>query len=294
MVNVYIAHYPIHFKNRNCSAATLLCLVITVLLALLPLILAIATNNFIIREKVAYEQPDVKFTNEFIAEALIGTTVKQYSTVENINKEYSSLIQNPQLTVTPFDRNDDLKAETLTLEFEFFHLSTEQVKGLNLLFYLQYTLGGEINTQFKTLVYKSLTAPLDGGIQYAQMRGDLDLKQKNPVAEGTIKRELYNTTLEDDFNDYGIRGILDLYVSRNQTTEYTAEPIITSMPANAKTTSTKVKMIIDVPLIQPVWHYTSVIQVLKLAWIEFFALFIPIYFILYVWLYGFFVKSNVA
>ena len=146
----------------------------------------------------------------------------------------------------------------------------------------------------KTAVYQSLSAPTGQGIQYAQMRGDLELKQKNPLALGTIKRELYETTLEDDFNNYGIRGILDLYVERNQTTEYRAEPVITSMAASNGQTKTKVKVVIDVPMVQPVWYFTSVLQVMKFAWIEYFAIFIPIYFVLYVGMYGFFVKSNVA
>jgi len=271
-------------------------IVIGILLFLLPLILAFATNNFIVREAVLYGQPDVKFTNEFIAEALLSTgattsnIVKQFSTVANINNKYSNPISNPQLSVNPYDRNGDLKAEKLTLEFEFLHLSTENVKALNILFYLQYTIDGEINTQFKTVVYKSFSAPSNGGIVNVKMRGDLELNQKNPLAVGTIKRELYSTSLEDDFNNYGIPGILDRITLRNQTTVYNAEPIINSFTGGTKT---KIVMDINIPLIQETLYFTSVLQMLKLAWIEYFALLIPIYVILYLWIYGFIVKSKV-
>ena len=263
------------------------------LLFLLPLILALATNNFIKREAIHYGQPDVKFTNELIIEALIndGTinTVKQFSTIADINTAFTNKIENPQLSVLPYDRNGDLKAEDLTLEFEFFHQTTESVKSINILFELQYYIGNDINTQFKTLVYKTINAPSGGQISFARFRGDLILKQKNPIAEGTTKRELYNTTLKDDYNNDGISGMLSKYVMRNQTTEYKAEPLVSSLSG---TSSTKIIMDIRIPAYESIWYYPSVLQVIKTTWIEYFALLIPIYFILYVWMYGFIVKSG--
>lgn len=260
----------------------------------LPLILAIATNNFILNESIYYEQPSVHFTNEFLVEALVndGTidSVKQFSTVANINKRFANKLTNPRLSVKAVNINDDLRSDRLDIEFKFFHLNTESIKSMNILFYLQYYVGNEINTQFKTLVYKSLNAASGGNIAFATMKGELNLLQKNPMAEGTIKRELYNSKLEDDYFTYGIRGLLDRYNMRNQTTEYNAEPIISSY---GSTTETKVVMSVVVPNYESILYTASVLEIVKYAWIQYLALLIPIYFLLYVWLYGFIVKSNV-
>lgn len=261
---------------------------------ILPLILAIATHGFIVRESVYYEQPTVKFTNEMIVEALVndGTidSVKQFSTVANINNRFSSVLTAPELSVLSYDANDDRRNEKLDINLKFSKATTDSVKSLHILFYLQYYIGNEVNTQFKTLVYLELNAINGGNIAYAFSKGNLKLQQKNPIAEGTIKRELYSSTLEADYLNYGIDGILDRYNIRNQTTEYDANPIVSTYGATDKT---EVQITVVVPSLESVWYFTSILEVVKHAWIEYLAFFIPIFFILYVWLYGFVVKANV-
>lgn len=229
-----------------------------------------------------------------IVEALIndGTKdiVRQYSTVANINNEYKNKLTNPQLSINSLDYNGDQRPERIDIDFEFVYAATETVKAVNVLFYLQYYVSNEINTQFKTMVYKSINAPNGGNLAYAQMNGDLRLVQKNFMAQGTIKRELYSSTLESDYFNYGIQGILDRYNTRNQTTVYDANPSVHSF---SSTTSTQILMQVRIPTYQPIMYYTSVLEILKNAWIEYFALLIPIYMILYIWLYGFIVKTNV-
>lgn len=258
------------------------------------MLLVIATNNFVKRQSVYYEQPNVKFTNELIVEALVNDgivdAVKQFSTVENINTEFTTLITNPQLSVNSYNQNDDLKNERIEIEFEMAKLSTDTVKSLHFLFYLQYYIGNEINTQMKTVVYVEIDAPNGANIGYTQMKGELKLVQKNPIAEGTIKRSLYDSTLEDDYFSYGISGILDRYSYRNQTTTFKASPIVTTY---GSTTSTKVKLILVVPTVESIWYYTSVLELVKYAWIQYLAIFIPVYYILYILLFGFVVKNNV-
>jgi hypothetical protein len=246
------------------------------------------------RQDVYYEQPTVKFTNEFIVEALINDgakdVVRQYSTVANINKEYTNKLTNPQLSVKSLDYNGDSRPERIDIDFEFVLATSETVKAVNVLFYLQYYISDEINTQFKTMVYKSINAPNGGNLAYAQMKGDLRLVQKNFLAEGTIMRQLYNSTLESDYDNYGIQGIIDRYNVRNQTTMFDARPSVLSFTTAS---STQILMQLEIPTYQAIWYYTSVLEIIKFAWIQYFALLIPIYTILYVWLYGFIVKTNV-
>lgn len=271
---------------------------ITVFLVIvLPFMAAWSTHRFFVREMVDYVQPEVKFTNEMIVEALTnpGTAnavdvVKQFSTIQDLNDQFPTLLTSPKLSVDSFDENSDLRNENLKIEFKFDHLSDEKIKSLHILFYLQYYIGGDINAQFKTLCYVELNAPTGGSIGGTIMKGPLELKQKSPIATGTIKRSLYATTLEDDYLNYGIQGLLDLYNARNQTTVFDAAPLVHPYGLN---TETKIELNLQIPTSQRVLYYASGFQVFKNAWVQYFTLLVPIYYLLYVLIYGYIVKSNI-
>lgn len=230
-----------------------------------------------------------------IVEALINDgkidSVKQFSTVQNIQNRFASTLPAPQLSVENYDRNGDLRNERILINFDFSHATTETVKSLHILFYLQYYIGNEINTQFKTLVYLSLDASNGDNIETVKSKGRLNLLQKSPIEVGTIKRELYSSTLEDDYFGYGIQGILKMYSTRNLTTEFDAYTAIEpALPA--KSTQTNVELTIDIPMFQKVWYFSTLMQVAKYAWMQYFAFIVPCYFVLYVWIFGRLAKAK--
>lgn len=294
MPRIYTSNFPIEIKNKWYTDSSFFWGLVILLTLVLPALLAAATNDFLLLESIVYEQPNVKFTNEMIVEVLMndGTTDKvyQYSTIQNINNKFSNKLTAPRLSVNNIDDNNDYLNENIEIELKFAKTSNDFVKSIHVLFYLQYFLGEEINTQFKTLVYKQIDSANGKNITFARMKGPLVLKQKNPVAPGTMKREVYNSELEDDYLNYGINGIIDLFQMRNQTVKYNAQPLVTTYGI---TTETKLRMDIQIPTIETVNYASSALQVLKGAWIQYLAFFIPIYVILYVFLYGFVVKSNV-
>ena len=221
-----------------------------------------------------------------IVEALIndGTidSVKQFSSVQNIQNRFTSLLSSPQLSVESYDSNGDLRNEMIKITFDFNHATTETVKSLHILFYLQYYIGNEINAQFKTLLYLTLDASNGDNISVVKSKGRLNLVQKSPIEVGTIKRELYSSTLENDYFNYGIQGILDLYSTRNITTEYDAfTSIVPALPA--KSTTTNVELTIEIPTYQKIWYFTTILQMSKYAWMQYFAFIIPFYFVFGYW-----------
>lgn len=258
--------------------------------------LAIATYDFVVLEGTYYGQPQVLFTNEMIVEALVEDStgldkVYQFSTIQDLQNKFSNKISSPKLSVISIDENNDLRNENIQIEFKFDKsATTDTVKSLHILFYLRYFIADEVNTQLKTLVYLELDAPNGDNLALARMKGPLKLKQKNPIAPGTMKREIYDSALKDDFLQYGIQGIIDLYQLRNQTTVFDAKPLIHSF---SSTTETKLSMDIQIPTIENIIYWSSTLQTLKIAWIQYLAFLLPIYFILYIVLYGFVVKSNV-
>lgn len=258
-----------------------------------PFVIALYTYDFFKTREVMYIQPDVKFTNEMIVEALIndGTVDKvyQFSTVQNINNRFSNLLTAPRLSVNSKDYNSDLLNDDIEIEFKFTTTSAMTVKSVHILFYLQYYIGDDVNAQMKTLVYKEFDASNGNNLRNVRLKGPLKLYQKNPIAPGTMKRELYNSQLEDDYLQYGIMDILDLYQMRNQTTKLNAQPLISSY---GSTTETKITMNIEIPTVESVDYYPSALQVLKRAWVQYLGILIPIYFILYVFIYGNIVKRR--
>ena len=294
MPKIYTNNFPIFHRNKWYTDSACFWFLVCMLTLTLPMLLAIATNGFIRLESIQYDQPNVKFTNEMIVEALVndGTVdqVYQYSTIQDLNNKFTRQLTAPSLSVNNIDHNTDNLNENIDIDFKFTTTAAETVKSVHILMYLQYYVGDEINTQLKTMVYKELNAAQGQGLTYARMKGPLRLEQKNPLAPGTMKREVYNTALEDDFESYGISGIVDMFQLRNQTVEFEADPLISSFGSS---TQTKITMDMEIPTIESISYYPSVLEVLKNTWIQYLAFFIPIYFVLYIFMYGFVVKSNV-
>ncbi len=84
--------------------------------------------------------PKVDYINEFYAIANVGGTIKEYSSVTEINQLVETQLDSVSLHVNKEDANNDLVPEGFRVRFSFNRLAAEKVTSLSLIMNLEYTL----------------------------------------------------------------------------------------------------------------------------------------------------------
>ena len=132
--------------------------------------------------------------------ATIDSEIREFSTVADIQSKIGTPISGPTLNVEVLDDNNDMKPEEIEINFSFKKGAAETVHSLNILTNLDYQLINIVNTEMKTLIFLPFESPSTSqGIASASLTSTLELKQKHPLATGSITRNLYDESMLDLF-----------------------------------------------------------------------------------------------
>jgi hypothetical protein len=134
---------------------------------------------------------------------------------------------------------------------------------------------------------------LDSGAKNIKLNGDIELVQKSPIISTTITSQLYNyenpfydidTKLNSPFDFY---YYYNKYKNLNYTLKYNYEK-------NEQDSSDKlgINIEINIPKLQRVFYIQSIFETIKYAWMQYFYIFLPIYFVLYI-LFKFIIQNNI-
>ena len=159
--------------------------------------------------------------------------------------------------------------------------------AISFLINLEYEMEEIVNTKFKTLIYVPLVST--SGIAQASLNSVLELKQKSPIARGTTQRQLYNQSLTELYETYSMTDLIQVVSDRNHTTALRGNPLIVPY---GKDTETSVTLNIKIPTQQEVFYFPNYLDSFKNAWIQYVAFFIPLYFFLFKWLFGFTIRTR--
>jgi hypothetical protein len=136
-----------------------------------------------------------------------------------------------------------------------------------------------------------ITSPSGSKISSAILSGQFHINQKSPFSiGGDLAETLYNYNFTNEMYKYSVESIYRRFTNRNSTFEYDHSTVIQSY-TNSVTTDVKIK--INVSEYEPAMYYPGILENLKLAWVQYYALLVPVYILLCMRLFGMNIKSDV-
>jgi len=285
MFKVYDAEYRRRYYAPICSFSTFCCVVAFLATLSLSFFVPFATKQFWIKSNLYYEQPIVKFRGELylalIRDGINSNPLYTYSTHNAINSIPGDVVQ----TFVDYgneDKNFDGIIDVIKIKavLDFppgaNRVDTGQLRRIDLAIGLDYMLNQTTKIAMKSGFFVSFNTPL--GKSNIQAIGDLMLKQKTPIKVHNTRKQLYNG--ESIFvplftKDYW--NAVEEYNGRNETLEYQKNVIINFTNQENIT----IDLTIYIPTHQEVAYETTMQELLKMGWLQYFYLLVPIYFIVY-------------
>jgi len=266
--------YKRFYHANKCSCATLFCLIMYSIAILLPFFLAFSTANFWLHVDRSYEQPIVDARNEYIIYGMQSGTTYAFSNVDFVNSLYQKPLVSPTYRIQLIDNNNDGKNDMIQATISFFS-STAQLTNVQLLIFFNYGLRNVINMQMQDFVRISLSSTT--GISKAYVTGSVGFKQVNPIQDSTIVRKIYNQSIfEDPTQNFDIMSIINAQQSKNETLFCDCQNVVIPGGLN---NYTEINVMLTIPSSQEIAYIPSILENLKFAWIQYMALFIPIFYI---------------
>ena len=306
---VFLSPYKKAYSSEIVSLSTLLGLVVLLTAILIPLFAAFATEDFWLRLKEYTEQPLVDYTKKYMVyiskfdkdNNLLETSFR--SSNKDLNKKFQDIIDentpindnckleesaDPRTSSTNID-GDEIK-DKITIKYEI-DKSANPNFDIKLLFFLKYGLTKKVKLIMTPIIYLDIPVlDVSTGGREITLSGNLELVQKSPIHSTTITSQMYykKQPFGEKVPYFDLLYYYNEYKSYNYTVKYNYEKIETNIEDD------KIIINIDmyIPKLQEVLYYQSVFEAIKYAWMQYFYIFLPIYFVLYI-LFKFIIQNNI-
>lgn len=290
MVKLYSENFERNFYARKCSWTYLFFVLVIVSVLFMPFIFAFATNNFWSPNRVYYGRPNIKFTNEVFMQAEVGGQIKSYSNKNSVNQQIRDKLDGVLFKAIERDSDDNRIAENFQFDLSF-KTGGGAVSSIVIMLHFTYFIENVIYTTIEGMVPVFITSPSGSSISRAQLTGQIKLDQKAGLIIGNdYVNTLYNYNFTEEVSKYSIGSIYERYTDRNITFEYDHTALV--MPYGESDT-THIKLEMNVPEYTDILYYPGYFESLKLAWVQYYALLVPIYLLLFIGLVGKTVESDV-
>lgn len=281
MIRVYTEYYVRRYYAYYFSSGTVCCVLGFLLTLIVPLVLAISSNQFWIRTAIFYEQPQVSY-NGGIFLNILGKESKSYCSVNSVNQDYKSqsLSLAPIIFVQDQDLNNDGYNDIIIVNITVPY-ATQTIKQINMIIGLDYALNQTGNIQMSSGVFVSFYP--GAGASLIKSTGDVIFKQRNSIYVTNSIVQLYQD--ENIFNQLQAKGFISLfdsYFSRNESLSFKH---VDSIGYSGNTPILNIEIKMSIPLYQEVLYQMPLLEAIKISWVQYLAILIPIFMIVY---YGFF------
>lgn len=246
-------------------------------IVILPFFLSFATNNFWIKRVEYNEQPKVLYRKELIITAYSSSEGSLgYSSLGTVNDLYSTNLLPVTVKSAIIDDNyddiPDLYDFNITL-----HTPQDDLRNVKIYANFDVRLRHRIKLDTVALIYANIDLPVGGAEVFIE--GEFTLKQKKPLATGTITSSVYNDTILEtgSMSDVYLPLLLQRYQDRNFTAEYVHSPPLVR-PGGQR--SPTINMKIRIPTDASLAYVPPFLEVMKFAWVQYIALLLPVAFIL--------------
>ena len=264
---------------------------------LLPLIIAVLTGDFVIIPSVNYSRPNIKFTDEAYIQADFGGTIKSYSNIQLLNQEIENKIDGPIFKSYFRDSDNNRLYEEFQFDFSF-RTNSQSVNSILILLHFKYYIENRVDSEFKGVVPIFISNPSQASISQASVIGDLSIRQNQPIEMlNGISETLYNLNFTEQVQKFSTDELYEKYMGRNQTINYdyttTVNSFVESTTLGSILETTTIHIEMGVPKYAPTLYSPIVLEMIKVAWIQYFALLVPIYIFIYLLLFGISVETSV-
>ena len=242
-------------------------------------------------EGVYYEQPNVEYNDELIMVVNDTGETKTFSSILYLNQFFDPLLNIPMIKYEIFDDNHDGLNDTFKFKINFPVNDVTTITNIKLYLFFKYSLNTNIQGSIeRTLCEVDINTPL--GASYVKINGDLVLKQKFPLSSSTFSvgnykenilnvSETYadNTTtyLKNDVTDFNIESKKEYFYNRDVYTVFDYSKVV--IPYKNRDV-VQIELTVNIPSFQAIMWEIPIAAKIKFAWVQFMALFIPVYVIL--------------
>ena len=242
-------------------------------------------------EGVYYEQPNVEYNDELIMVVNDTGETKTFSSILYLNQFFDPLLNIPMIKYEIFDDNHDGLNDTFKFKINFPVNNVKTITNIKLYLFFKYSLNTNIQGSIeRTLCEVDINTPL--GVSYVKINGDLVLKQKFPLSSSTFSvgnykenilnvSETYadNTTtyLKNDVTDFNIESKKEYFYNRDVYTVFDYSKVV--IPYKNRDV-VQIELTVNIPSFQAIMWEIPIAAKIKFAWVQFMALFIPVYVIL--------------
>ena len=242
-------------------------------------------------EGVYYEQPNVEYNDELIMVVNDTRETKTFSSILYLNQFFDPLLNIPMIKYEIFDDNHDGLNDTFKFKINFPVNNVKTITNIKLYLFFKYSLNTNIQGSIeRTLCEVDINTPL--GVSYVKINGDLVLKQKFPLSSSTFSvgnykenilnvSETYadNTTtyLKNDVTDFNIESKKEYFYNRDVYTVFDYSKVV--IPYKNRDV-VQIELTVNIPSFQAIMWEIPIAAKIKFAWVQFMALFIPVYVIL--------------
>ena len=242
-------------------------------------------------EGVYYEQPNVEYNDELIMVVKDNGETKTFSSILYLNQFFDPLLNIPMIKYEIFDDNHDGLNDTFKFKINFPVNNVKTITNIKLYLFFKYSLNTNIQGSIeRTLCEVDINSPL--GASYVKINGDLVLKQKFPLSSSTFSvgnykenilnvSETYadNTTtyLKNDVTDFNIESKKEYFYNRDVYTVFDYSKVV--IPYKNRDV-VQIELTVNIPSFQAIMWEIPIAAKIKFAWVQFMALFIPVYVIL--------------
>ena len=306
---VFLSPYKKAYSSEVISLSTLLGFVVLLTAILIPLFAAFATEDFWLRIKEYTEQPLVDYTEQYMVyiskfdknKTLNSTTFR--SSNPKLNDRFETIIKNNiqinkncsiEPSADPITVSTDIDGDEIKDKINIKYIID---KGdivnfdIKLLFFLKYGLTKKVRLIMTPIVYLDIPVlNVETGGKKITLSGNLELVQKSPIHSTTITSQIYYK--KQPFGEkkpyFDLLYYYNEYKSYNYTVKYNYEKIESNIEEN----TIIINIDMYIPKLQEVLYYQSVFEAIKYAWMQYFYIFLPIYFVLYI-LFKFIIQNNI-
>ena len=242
-------------------------------------------------EGVYYEQPNVEYNDELIMVVNDTRETKTFSSILYLNQFFDPLLNIPMIKYEIFDDNHDGLNDTFKFKINFPVNNVKTITNIKLYLFFKYSLNTNIQGSIeRTLCEVDINTPL--GVSYVKINGDLVLKQKFPLSSSTFSvgnykenilnvSETYadNTTtyLKNDVTDFNIESKKEYFYNRDVYTVFDYSKVV--IPYKNRDV-VQIELTVNIPSFQAIMWEIPIAAKIKFAWVQFMAIFIPVYVIL--------------
>ena len=216
---------------------------------------------------------------------------KTFSSILYLNQFFDPLLNIPMIKYEIFDDNHDGLNDTFKFKINFPVNNVKTITNIKLYLFFKYSLNTNIQGSIeRTLCEVDINSPL--GASYVKINGDLVLKQKFPLSSSTFSvgnykenilnvSETYadNTTtyLKNDVTDFNIESKKEYFYNRDVYTVFDYSKVV--IPYKNRDV-VQIELTVNIPSFQAIMWEIPIAAKIKFAWVQFMALFIPVYVIL--------------